>query len=182
MMNKNSAESEKLKYPIGDFKMAANIQMKDFERAIETIANFPEVLNKDVKDLKSNELNWKYRPGGWRIYEVVHHCSDSHMNAFIRFKKALTEPSPPISGYEEGEWIKLADAQEMPISESIDLLRPLHKKWSYLLSKMSESDFEKGYFHPESQRVVKLSEAVMLYQWHCNHHLAHVQAAKKHKF
>lgn len=173
---------EKLKFPIGDFQMIENAGLADFQTAIKSIAEFPDLLKKECRDLTNSELQWRYRPDGWRIYEVIHHCADSHMNAYIRFKKALSDPSSSISGYQEDSWARMKDTQELPISNALDLLRPLHIRWAHLLKGLDREFFKNGYYHPDSQRVVLLSEAVLLYQWHCNHHLAHVQNAKKYKF
>ena len=175
-------QDEKLRYPVGRFEMPATFGKPDFERAAGAIADFPRDMAQAVKGLSDSALDWRYRPNGWRIREVIHHCSDSHINAYVRFKKGLTEPEPRIAGYDEAAWARLPDDQDLPIQNALDLLHTLHSRWAYLIQKMQAADFERGYYHPEIQRVVKLSEAVLQYEWHCRHHLAHVETAKKKKF
>jgi len=165
---------EFLKYPIGKFDKPERISFPALKEAIKEIKAFPENLKTSVKGLSEPQLETPYRPGGWTVRQLVHHCADSHMNAFIRFKLALTEDNPTIKPYEEGEWAKLAD-NSLPISSSLVLLEALHLRWSYLLENMKESDFQRTYFHPDKKRSQGLDEITMLYSWHGNHHLAHVQ-------
>jgi hypothetical protein len=57
----------------------------------------------------------RYRPEGWTITQVVHHCADSHINSYMRFKLALTENVPTIKPYEESLWAELPDNQFSPL-------------------------------------------------------------------
>ena len=43
--------------------------------------------------------------------QVIHHVPDSHLNAYIRFKLALTESEPTIKPYDEKQWAELADVR-----------------------------------------------------------------------
>lgn len=182
MKNDTTSANENLKYPIGRFSMPEAFGKAELNRAKSVIGAFPELLQQELINMEDECLLWKYRTNGWNIKEVVHHCVDSHINAFVRFKKALTEEVPQISGYVESAWAKLPDNQNLPIQNALDILKPLHFRWAFLLQEMSAQEMDKGYFHPENQRIVKLSEATFHYEWHCNHHLAHVIAAKKNKF
>ena len=182
MKNDQELKSERFKYPIGRFDLPKKFGKAELNRAKSVIGAFPTILEKEVISLKQDGLLWKYRPKGWNIKEVVHHCVDSHINAFVRFKKALTEESPQITGYDESAWAQMTDNQNLPIQNALDILKPLHFRWTFLLEHITRSELEKGYYHPESQRVVKLTEATFHYEWHCNHHFAHVLAAKKNKF
>lgn len=165
---------EFLKYPIGKFEKPERISFPALKEAIKEIKAFPEYLKSSVKGLSERQLDTPYRPGGWSVRQLVHHCADSHMNAYIRFKLALTEENPTIKPYEEGEWAKLPDST-LPINSSLQLLDSLHLRWGYLLEHMKESDFQRTYFHPDKGRSQGLDEITMLYSWHGNHHLAHVQ-------
>jgi hypothetical protein len=119
-------------------------------------------------------LDTPYRPGGWKIKQVIHHLADSHMNAFFRFKLALTEENPTVKAYDEAAWANLPDAV-MGIESSMAIIKAVHEKWGVLLSAMTEADFRKTYFHPEKQRSQTLAEVALMYAWHGMHHLAHVQ-------
>ena len=172
---------EKLKYPIGKFKRPVLILENNIQQWISTIENFPNSIKSLTQNLKTDQLNWVYRPDGWNIKQVVHHCADSHMNAFIRFKLALTEDNPHIKPYNESAWAMLIDGCHYDISGSILIIEGLHKKWTLLLKSLSLIDFKKKYFHPESQTSSSLEVTLALYAWHCNHHLEHIKQALNHR-
>jgi len=162
------------RYPIGKYEVPTNITPNFVRASIQAIADFPAQLKELTANLTDQDLAKCYREGGWNIQQVVHHCADSHMNAFIRFKKSLTEDSPEITAYKEAYWVEMADVS-LPISVSIQLLESLHARWSTMLSNTSFDELGRGYFHPEQNRVVPLKEAVGLYAWHGKHHLAHIK-------
>jgi len=175
------AELKALKYPIGEFKMPKKISDKDLESQLKIIAGFPSKMRKEVDKVKDDVLEYRHRLGGWTIRQIVHHCADSHMNAFIRTKLAYTEKNPTIKPYDESAWANTADAGEAPVTWSLDLLDGLHNRWVTLLSELNDEELKRTYFHPASNKKVQLNYLVFLYAWHCNHHIAHIQQAKKHK-
>lgn len=164
---------EFLKYPIGKFSLPEVVTNEAIAESIENIKAFPSHLFKAVSRLSVQQLDTPYRPGGWTVRQLVHHCADSHMNAFIRFKLALTEENPTIKPYEEAEWAKLADS-ELPIESSLVIVQAIHYKWGILLDSMQAQDFKKTYFHPEKNRSQELEEVTLMYAWHSQHHLAHI--------
>lgn len=168
---------EKLKYPIGKWVSPTTVRNEDVRVWTEVISNFAFKMNDLISNLNEDQLNWKYRPEGWTIKQVVHHCADSHMNSFIRYKLALTEDSPTIKPYKEGDWANLPDTLDAHISDSLKILNGLHNRWSVLLKSLSEEDLKREYVHPESRRKFSLAECTSLYSWHCDHHFKHVQQA-----
>ncbi|MGH1434089.1 MAG: YfiT family bacillithiol transferase [Lewinella sp.] len=170
-----------LSYPIGTFAAipspSANI-IADWQ---QIIADFPNQLRTATSGLSSQELAYHYRPGGWTIRQVVHHCADSHMNAFIRFKLALTEDKPSIKPYNEAAWAEMAD-YHLPIEISLAILEGIHTRWVALLNGMKEDQYQCSFFHPEHGAPFSLLLGLDNYQWHCRHHLAHVKQAKALKF
>ena len=169
---------EKLKYPIGNFTWPKEITDDDIERWISEIEAFPSLVGKEVAGLQPSELDWRYRPDGWTIRQVIHHCADSHFNSFVRFKLALTEDNPTIKPYEESLWAKLPDSLG-PIESSLSILEGLHKRWTILLRSLNTQSLAATYFHPEQNASRKLDGTIGLYAWHCNHHLAHVRQARE---
>lgn len=165
---------EFLKYPIGKFQKPATITYDLIQEAITAIKSFPAHIFTAVSPLSIAQLDTPYRPGGWTVRQLVHHCADSHMNAFTRFKLALTEENPTIKPYDEAAWAKLADA-DLPIESSLAIIQAMHLKWGVVLDSMKEEDFKKTYFHPEKKHSQELAEIVLLYAWHSKHHLSHVQ-------
>ena len=165
---------EKLKYPIGQPAIPENISEKDIDNWIKIIEDFPSELEKLTSILTDKQLNTTYRENGWTIRQVIHHCADSHLNSYIRFKWTLTEDKPIIKAYFEERWAELFDSSTAPISLSIHFLKALHAKWVYLLKGLTNEDLNKIFIHPEGNKHVKLSENIGVYACHCNHHFAHI--------
>jgi hypothetical protein len=167
---------ESLKYPIGKFTFPTTILEAEVKNWINDIASFPASLKSEVVGLSAEQLEWKYRPDGWCIRQVVHHCADSHINSQMRFKLALTEDNPTIKPYEEALWAMLPD-MDSPVEWSLELLENLHKRWVRLLENLSMEDLKKTYVHPEHNRTFTLGQTIALYSWHSRHHLQHVKNA-----
>ncbi len=168
-----------LRYPIGKFQRTESIDHSHIDSWIKIIEEFPAKLKSEVEGLDENALNMIYRPGGWTIRQVIHHCADSHMNSFMRFKLALTEETPTIKPYFEDRWATLVDASDAPVSWSLLLLEGLHRRWVMLLKSLTDEDLDKTFIHPEHGRHISLKQNIDLYAWHCKHHLAHIQQAKR---
>jgi DinB superfamily len=168
---------ETLKFPIGEFQKPISISENDLKTWISVIENFPNRIKSLTENLSIEQLNLIYRPDGWSIKQVVHHCADSHMNSFVRFKLTLTEENPTIKPYEESLWAKLVDANDDDISASIFIIEGLHKRWTLMLKSLVKIDFKRSFFHPESQTNNTLDTILCFYAWHCDHHLAHIMQA-----
>src|SRR5437660_9674902 len=138
-----------LRYPIGAFKYEGELTEEGRRRAIDAIAEAPARLRVAVEGLAPQQLETPYRPGGWTVRQLVHHVPDSHLNAYTRFKLALTEEEPTIKPYDEARWAELADSRETPIATSLTLLESLHDRWVRLLRSMSDTDFRRKLTHPE---------------------------------
>lgn len=163
------------RYPIGKYEYFEERFSSLREVWINEIEELPIILKEAVKDLTEEQLDLEYREGGWKLRQVVHHLADSHMNSYIRFKLALTEETPPtIKPYYEDRWAKLHDSVSTDINPSIVLIEALHKKWVNLLRSMTESDYKKQFYHPESQTLIGLDYNLGLYAWHGKHHVAQI--------
>jgi hypothetical protein len=162
-----------LQYPIGRFDWHGQNSADDRRRLIDAIDQTPANLRAAVEDLSEQQLDTPYRPGGWTVRQVAHHVPDSHMNAYTRFRLALTEDEPTIKPYDESRWAELADARTAPVETSLALLEALHLRWAMLLRSLSEADFARQFRHPELG-IVSLDKNLALYAWHGRHHVAHV--------
>ncbi|RYE38689.1 MAG: putative metal-dependent hydrolase [Sphingobacteriales bacterium] len=169
---------EELKYPIGKFKAPKFVERNHIEEWIKVIKEFPVNLTNEIVQLAPKELEKRYRPQGWTIRQIVHHCADSHMNSFIRFKLGLTEDVPTIKPYHEDLWAELSDSNMFPVNSSLILLKGLHERWVHLLLSLSAEELERQFKHPESGELISLKINIGIYAWHCEHHLAHIRNAK----
>jgi len=175
-------ELDALKFPIGEFIASEKINYEFLKTCIEDVKNFPNSLETLVMELTTAELNYKYRPGGWTIKQVVHHCADSHMNSLLRFKLALTEDTPVIRPYFEDRFAELPDSLDKNLESSLLLLKGLHMKLSRIMAGLSNAELRKKYMHPEHGQEFELHQVVATYAWHSNHHLAHIAQALKLKY
>lgn len=169
---------ENQKYPIGKFKIPLNITDEEIRKNIFDIEKLPFQLRELVSDFSDEQLNTKYREGGWTVRQVVHHVADSHMNSYMRFKLALTEDTPEIRPYAEDKWAELEDGKNCDIKISLALIDALHFRWVMLLKSMSKEDFEKKFYHPEQEKEFTLGVTVAMYSWHGRHHLKHISDLK----
>jgi hypothetical protein len=166
---------ENLKFPVGRFLAPKEISTENLEEWSAIIESFPAMLKAETDKLTQAQLDTPYRPEGWTVRQVVHHCADSHMNSFIRFKLALTEENPTIKPYHENLWAELEDAKDMPIGTSLKILEGLHHRWVVLIKSLSPEDLQKTFFHPANQKTISLATTIALYAWHSKHHLGHVK-------
>ena len=168
------------RYPIGNYEMPAQITPELRAGAILEIASTPGKVRAAVNGLSEAQLDTPYRDGGWTVRQVVHHVPDSHINAYIRWRLALTESEPTIKPYEESAWAKLEDAAHAPVEVSLRLLEPLHERWVHLLHSVKSEQFARTFRHPD-HGVRTLDWMLFLYAWHGKHHTAHITELRKQK-
>jgi uncharacterized damage-inducible protein DinB len=162
-----------LRYPIGKFQKKDALSPADRTECVRRIAEAPKNLRAAVAGLSDEQFQTPYRPEGWTVRQVVNHVADSHLNAYIRFKLALTEDAPAIKTYRENVWAELIDGRTAPAEHSLALLDALHVRWVMLLRSMGEADFQRTFLHPDAC-VLKLDFLLQLYAWHGAHHTAHI--------
>jgi hypothetical protein len=167
-----------LRYPIGEFHSPSTFSADDRRRSIAIIEDTPAKMRAALRGLNDKQLDTPYRPGGWTVRQVVHHVPDSHLNAYIRFKLALTEDVPTIKPYDEQSWANLADSKNTPVETSLTLLESLHQRMTILLKSMKPEDFTRQLNHPE-RGPMTVDSVLALYAWHGPHHVAHVTELRK---
>ena len=170
--------SEDLRYPVGKFAREAQIDAATRSALIAQIAEAPAQLAAAVRGLTDAQLDTPYRPDGWTLRQVAHHVPDSHMNAYIRCKLAVTEADPPVKTYNEAAWADQADARRMPVGPSMDLLRLLHERWVLWLRSLDEAAFARTAQHPDMGSM-RVDDFLQLYAWHGRHHAAHITGLRK---
>ena len=165
-------------FPIGKFSYPG--PPEDHERAqwIDEIGEAPARVRAAVAGLSSPQLDTPYREGGWTVRQLVHHLPDSHMNAYVRFKLALTEDDPIIKPYAEDRWARLADSASTPIEVSLALLENLHLRWVCLVRSLGTREWRRAFRHPE-HGLMPLEKSLALYAWHGRHHTAHITQLRR---
>ena len=167
------------RYPIGKFSVdEKNITEACRKKYIQEINEFPDMLAEAVSNFNDEKLNTHYRDGGWTVRQVIHHVADSHMNAYIRIRLALTENNPTIKPYEEQKWAELFDAKTAHVEVSLNIIKFIHQRWVMLLNSLTESDFNKTFNHPQNG-ITTIDKYIALYAWHGKHHLAHITTLAK---
>ena len=168
-----------VRYPVGRFAYDGDTSRDAIDRSIAEIESLPGLLRAAVNGLGEKQLDMPYRDGGWTSRQVVHHVADSHMNAYVRCKVAVTEEAPRITPYDEAQWAKLPDVTSVLVGVSLNLIEALHVRWMALFRAMSDADFKRTYVHPEQQNPVPLGVVAALYAWHGRHHTAHISALRE---
>jgi DinB family protein len=168
------------RYPVGKFAYDAAPSEEQLKKWIDEIESAPAALRAAVKGLTTAQMETPYRDGGWTVRQVVHHVPESHMNAYIRFKLALTEDEPTIKPYMEDRWAETGDVKATSPEISLALLDPLHERWVQLLRSMKPQEWKRSFHHPELG-VVPLEKSLALYAWHGRHHVAHITELRKSK-
>ncbi|GAK49247.1 metal-dependent hydrolase [Candidatus Moduliflexus flocculans] len=167
-----------LRYPIGRFQKVETLTISERHACIADIEQTPANLRAAVADLTPEQIDTPYRPEGWTVRQVAHHLPDSHLNAYIRFKLALTEDEPLIKTYAEERWAELADTRQTPIEISLTLMDALHTRWTILLNALSDDEWRRTFRHPDLG-VMRLEQSLALYAWHGKHHVAHIRSLRE---
>lgn len=161
------------KFPAGEFKAKQGFNEEDKRSMAARLREAPVKIRQATAGLSADQLDTKYK--NWTIRQIVHHLADSHMNAFIRFKLALTEDTPTIKPYDETRWSEVIDAKEGPVEPSLMILEGIHARWSDLVERIGLDALRREFHHPELGRGLSLEEALSMYVWHSDHHLGQIQ-------
>ncbi len=162
-----------LRYPIGKFHYEGPPTEDQKQKYLSDIEQTPAHLRAAIKGLSDQQLDTPYRPEGWTVRQLTHHVPDSHLNAYIRFKLALTEDEPTIKPYAEDRWAQLSDTETTPVEVSLTMMDSLHARWIRLLRSLNPEDWKRTFRHPELG-LMPLEKNLALYAWHGRHHVAHI--------
>ncbi len=167
-----------MRYPVGTLTYDPESTTDKRREWIRQIAAAPAALRAALAGLTDTQLDTPYRPDGWTVRQVAHHVPDSHVNAYVRFKLALTEDNPTIRPYDEAAWARVADTSRTPIDVSLALLDSLHKRMVVLLESLGEAEFARPLVHPVNGPMT-VDRLLQMYAWHGRHHVAHVTELRK---
>jgi hypothetical protein len=166
--------SEDLRYPIGKFSFDPATAAQERSHWILDITRLPSELEGVLDALDDAQLDTPYRPEGWTVRQLVHHIADSHINAYIRIRLALTEEQPAIKGYDEKKWAELPDSLTAPVEPSLQIIHGIHSRWANLLRHLKPEEFQRTLLHPQAG-VGTVEKYTGLYAWHGRHHVAHIR-------
>jgi hypothetical protein len=152
--------------------------MTEREMKIGKIKALPGHMESAVAGLSDQQLDTRYRDGGWTIRQVVHHVADSHANAFIRMKLILTEHHPTIKPYDQDSWAAQVDYTTMPVASSLAIIRGLHERWVCLLESVPEPAWTRTANHPE-RGTVTLDSLLTIYAGHGEKHVEHIMGLRR---
>jgi hypothetical protein len=175
-MTTGSTATDAHRYPIGRFERQAEFTAEERAAFVARIAALPGNLTAALEGVGESAFDAPYRPDGWTIRQLVHHVADSHLNAYIRLKLALTEHEPTIKPYDQDAWVELADIATVPPQVSLTMLTAVHTRWVATMQGMSDAQFGRSFYHPENGRMT-LDQMLALYAWHGDHHVAHIANA-----
>ena len=168
-----------LRYPVGKFEPPASFSAEGRKKFVDEIERTPAAMRAAIKGLSAKQLDTPYRPGGWTVRQVVHHVPDSHLNAYVRLKLALTEDQPTIKPYEEARWAELADGRTAAPEVSLSLLDSLHSRWVMLWRSLVPEHFSRTFKHPEHPGILTVDWMLSMYAWHGRHHVAHITSVRE---
>ncbi|TGE15417.1 YfiT family bacillithiol transferase [Hymenobacter elongatus] len=175
-----SSSTPDLRYPIGHASLPDEPLSQGARLAlIAKIAVLPDQVRAAVAGLTPAQLDTPYRPDGWTVRQVLHHLPDSHLNCYTRFRLALTEENPTVRPYDEQAWAELPDVAATPVAVSLALLEALHIRWTILLRQLTDAQWQRTFYHPGTQRSFSLDQALAMYAWHGQHHLAHITTLRQ---
>ena len=171
--------TETLQYPVGRYTQPKTFDKQQLKEWTDILKALPLWMDACIENLDEPQLHIPYREGGWTIQQVVHHVADSHMNAYIRLKSALTTINPSVAPYEEKAWALTEDVNKVPVNISVTLLHALHLRLVALIDGLSPADLERTYYHPGYDKTFSVWEVISLYAWHSRHHTAHIMELRK---
>lgn len=177
--NKHEETTEKLRYPTGRYEKRETYTAEELKGWIGVLKALPSWMDACIENLDEHQLQIPYREGGWTIQQVVHHVADSHVNAYIRLKLALTEDTPTIKPYNEAAWALLPDVQALPVNISVTMLHTLHIRMVAIMTALTPDEWERTFYHPEHGRYIPLWEMAAMYAWHSRHHTEHIRQLRE---
>ncbi|MFK4475765.1 hypothetical protein ABH897_005559 [Paenibacillus sp. RC73] len=165
---------DQIKYPIGQFQPKNNLSNDEIIYLIKQIPELIKRLNTLLIGLEQYQLETPYRPNGWTVKQVIHHLADNDMNAYLRFKRGLTENNPLANTYREDSWGELIDYKKLPVENSLSLIEILHHRFLVLLKELSIEEYKRT-IQTEVLGIITLETAIQRFIWHHKHHASQIE-------
>jgi len=172
--------TESVQYPIGRADRSPAHTAPERELFTARLAALPAALAAAISGFSDADFDTPYRDGGWTVRQLVHHVADSHANAFIRLKLALTEDEPTIKPYDQDAWSTLADVSSVSPLVSLAMIAAVHERFVAVIRAMDASHYARTLMHPENGRMT-VDQLIAMYAWHGDHHVAHIRGMRASK-
>jgi len=169
---------DKVRFPIGPFTPILSPSIDQRNKFIQQIPKLIPYTLSMLVNLKPEQLQIPYRRDGWTIQQIIHHMADNDMNAYLRFKRALTEEEPSLPSYREDLWAELPDYLDVPIDTSLKLLEALHSRFFILLQQLTPEHYDRT-LRTQVLGVINLDTAVQRFIWHNQHHMSQITSLIK---
>jgi hypothetical protein len=167
-----------LKFPIGPFKANSNIDKRELDEMIATIASAPAEYREVMEGVTDDDLKKTYRDGSWNVQQLVNHVADMHLLHFFRMKRALTESDyKEVTLVDADGWARTTDGLTFPVEDSLHMFESIGKRFVHLMKSLDERQHQIAYLHPLRKTMLTQKQAIAMSAWHVKHHLAHIRIA-----
>jgi hypothetical protein len=140
-------------------------------------AGYDEVA-KSLDGFPSSQLTAHPISGKWSACEIVQHLADSEMNSAIRLRRLLAEDRPVIQSYDQEDYATRFKYNERDFAPALEAFRGARATTAQLLSSMSDEDWKREGWHPESG-LYSTEQWLKIYAAHAHNHAAQIRRLKE---
>jgi hypothetical protein len=140
-------------------------------------AGYEEVVN-SLEGFPDDQLSAHPLSGKWSAREIVQHLADSEMNSAIRLRRLLAEDRPVIHAYDQDDYARRLKYNEREMEPALESLRSSRSTTAQLLAQMSDEDWKREGWHPESG-LYSAEIWLKIYAAHAHNHAAQIQRLKE---
>jgi hypothetical protein len=145
------------------------------ERATDVLLALPETT-----------ITARRAPGAWSVKEIIGHLVDSAANNHQRFVRAQGQADLIFSGYEQDEWVRVQDYQDMPWGDLLTLWHAYNHHLARVMALVPDAVrlqrhtrhnlHEIGWRPIRADRPATLDDLMRDYVDHLRHHLTQIEA------
>ena len=116
---------------------------------IALLGSFAELLTRATAGLTDEQLRRPEREGKWSIVEVVKHIADTELVYSFRFRIALAQERPPITGFDQDAWTQRLGYRSADLSRTLELFRVVRAANVDLLKGLTTNERSRVGLHDE---------------------------------
>ncbi|MDT4966613.1 MAG: hypothetical protein QOJ64_1350 [Acidobacteriota bacterium] len=140
-------------------------------------AGYDEVVA-SLEGFPTDQLTTHPVDGKWSACEIVQHLADSEMNSAIRLRRLLAEERPVIQAYDQDDYAQRLKYNERALAPALDALKGARATTVQLLSIMSEDDWMREGWHPESGAYTA-ENWLSIYAVHAHNHASQIRRLRE---